>query len=141
MIVSTKGRYAMRVMIDLAEHSGDGFVPLQEITDRLCISREYLSSILKVLVQHGQLESLRGKGGGYRLAFPPEKCRIGTILRVVEGDLAPVSCVQGECRCPDADQCRAHSMWAQLDHVISEYLDGIFLADFLNGGRFYGGCC
>ena len=137
MIVSTKGRYALRVMIDLAEHPTEGFVPLQEIADRVQISREYLSSILKILVQEGQLTSLRGKGGGYRLALAPEEIRIGAILRMVEGNLAPVSCIQGASQCPDASKCRTHAMWAELDSVISDYLDSVRLTDFLKGGRFY----
>ena len=137
MIVSTKGRYALRVMIDLAEHPTDGFVPLQEIVDRVQISREYLSNILKVLVQNRQLDSLRGKGGGYRLACPPEEIRIGPILRMVEGDLAPVSCIQGVGQCPDASKCRSHVMWSELDGIINDYLDHVRLTDFMEGGRFF----
>ena len=136
MIVSTKGRYALRVMIDLAEHPTDGYVPLQEIADRVQISREYLSAILKILVQNRQLDSLRGKGGGYRLAAPPKEIRIGPILRMVEGDLAPVSCIQGAGRCPDAANCRSHVMWAELDGIINDYLDHVYLTDFMKGGRF-----
>ena len=103
MIISTKGRYALRVMIDLAEHPTDGYVPLQEIADRQGISKEYLNSILKILVKNKQLDSLRGKGGGYRLANPPETYKVGTILNLAEGDLAPVSCISQPNSCPNKE--------------------------------------
>ena len=138
MIISTKGRYALSVMIDLAEHPAEGFTPLTEIAQRLNISKEYLSSILKLLVEDGQLLSLRGKGGGYRLTRPPETYPVGEILRLVEGDLAPVACVQEEHCCPNAPQCQSHGMWQTLYGMINDYLDGIFLTDFLQGGKFYG---
>ena len=136
MIISTKGRYALSVMIDLAEHPTDGFTPLPEIADRLCMSKEYLNSILKVLVEHGQLTSLRGKGGGYRLSAPAESYRVGTILRIVEGDLAPVACVQEDHSCPKAVQCRSYVMWERLNSLINNYFDNIRLTDFLEHGRF-----
>ena len=138
MIVSTKGRYALRVMIDLAEHPTEGYVPLQEISLRQNISKEYLSSILKILVEQGQLDSLRGKGGGYRLKYPADRYRIGDILRLAEGDLAPVSCVQPDHSCPNSVRCRTHAMWRDLDSIISDFLDRVTLADFLEGGRYYG---
>ena len=136
VIVSTKGRYALRVMLDLAEHPTDSYIPLQEIADRQNISKEYLNSILKVLVAHQQLQSLRGKGGGYRLCMPPEEYRVGTILKIVEGDLSPVSCSQQAC--PNIASCRSFGMWQELDQVISDYLNGVHLSDFLEGGKFYG---
>lgn len=135
MIVSTKGRYALRVLLDLAEHPADGYVPLQEISERQGISREYLNSILKLLVTHGQLLSLRGKGGGYQLSMPPEEYRVGTILKIVEGDLSPVSCSPENC--PNTRACRSYSMWQELDQVITDYLDGVRLSDFMENGRFY----
>ena len=137
MIVSTKGRYALRVMLDLCEHPKEGFTPLQEISDRQGISKEYLNSILKILVEHGLLESLRGKGGGYKLARKPEEYPIGTILRIVEGDLSPVSCVQKGQSCPNSPNCRSRALWQELDKVISYYLDSVFLTDFMENGRFY----
>ena len=137
MIVSTKGRYALRVMLDLCEHPSEGFTPLQEIADRQGISKEYLNSILKILVEHGLLDSLRGKGGGYKLARKPEEYPVGTILRTVEGDLSPVSCVQNGQACPNSTQCRSHALWQELDKVISDYLDSIYLTDFMENGRFY----
>ena len=137
MIISTKGRYALRVMLDLCEHPREGFTPLQEISDRQGISKEYLNSILKILVEQGLLDSLRGKGGGYKLADKPENYKIGTILRTVEGDLSPVACVQNDHCCPNSAQCRSHAMWQELDKVISDYLDSIRLTDFMENGRFY----
>ena len=136
MIISTKGRYALSVMIDLAEHPTEGFIPLQEIADRLCMSKDYLNSILKVLVEHGQLDSLRGKGGGYRLSAPADSYRVGTILRIVEGDLAPVACVQEDHSCPNAVQCRSYVMWEKLNTLINDYFDNIRLTDFLEHGKF-----
>ena len=92
MIVSTKGRYALRVMIDLSEHQSEKYVPLKEIAARQEISEKYLENILKVLVQNGFLEGLRGKGGGYRLTRSPDQYTVGEILMLTEGSLAPVSC-------------------------------------------------
>ena len=91
MMISTKGRYALRVMIDLAEHQADGYIPLKVIAERQDISEKYLESILKALVREKILTGLRGKGGGYRLAKPPERCTVGSILRLTEGSLAPVA--------------------------------------------------
>ena len=139
MIVSTKGRYALRVMIDLAEHPNDGFVPLAEISERQQISKEYLSNILKLLVQADFLLSLRGKGGGYKLAKPANTYKVGSILRLVEGDLAPVSCIQSLGSCPNSEECRPYMMWHDLDIVINDFLDSIYLTDFLAGGKFYRG--
>ena len=136
MIVSTKGRYALRVMLDLAEHPTDGYIPLQEIADRQNISKEYLNSILKVLVANSLLLSLRGKGGGYKLCMAPQEYKVGTILKTVEGDLSPVSCSQQAC--PNMLSCRSFGMWQELDQVISDYLNSVTLSDFLEGGRFYG---
>ena len=140
MIVSTKGRYALAVMIELAEHPREGFVPLSEISDRLHISKEYLNSSLKLLVQGNQLLSLRGKGGGYRLADAPDRVCVGTILRLVEGDLAPVSCVQENHKCPNCSGCRSYGMWEELDELINGYLDRVYLSDFLENGKFYKSC-
>lgn len=137
MIVSTKGRYALRVMLDLCEHPRVGYTPLQEISDRQGISKEYLNSILKILVEKDLLLSLRGKGGGYMLKFEPEDYKVGTILRTVEGDLSPVSCVQDSHQCPNSQQCRSHALWQELDKVITDYLDSVKLTDFMEGGRFY----
>ena len=98
MMISTKGRYALRVMIDLAEHQTEGYIPLKEIAQRQEISEKYLESILKILVQKKFLTGLRGKGGGYRLTRDPEMYTVGSILRLTEGTLAPVACLENDAR-------------------------------------------
>ena len=129
MIVSTKGRYALRVMIDLAEHS-EKYVPLKEVAARQEISEKYLENILKVLVQNGFLEGLRGKGGGYRLTREPDQYTVGEILTLTEGSLAPVSCLaQGAASCPRMSSCRTYDMWKGLDDLIEDYFGKITLAD------------
>ncbi len=130
MIVSTKGRYALRVMIDLAEHPGEGYIPLREIAQRQDISEKYLESILKLLVKEKLLTGLRGKGGGYRLSRPAEAYTVGEILRCTEGTLAPVSCLAGEeMVCPRRRECRTLPLWLDLERVVADYLDGVTVAD------------
>ena len=132
MIVSTKGRYALRVMIDLAEHRSEKYVPLKEVAARQEISEKYLENILKVLVQNGFLEGLRGKGGGYRLTMPPSEYTIGRILRLTETSLEPVGCIEsGSTSCPKASECRTIGMWMKLGELVNDYLDSITLADLL----------
>ena len=132
MTISTKGRYALRVMADLAEHPTEGYIPLQEIAERQEISKEYLGSILKVLVENGLLMSLRGKGGGYRLTRTPQEYTVGEILRLVEGSLSPVPCVEeGSRPCPRADRCSSLAMWQKLDRLISDFFESVTLADLL----------
>ena len=132
MLVSTKGRYALRVMIDLAEHVGEGYLPLRDIARRQDISEKDLESILKVLVRSRLIEGLRGKGGGYRLTRDPDKYTAGEILRLTEGSLAPVSCLEGGNNgCERAGECRTIGMWRELDEMISNYLDGITVADLV----------
>ena len=132
MIVSTKGRYALRVMIDLAEHQSDKYVPLKEVAARQEISEKYLENILKVLVQNGFLEGLRGKGGGYRLTMSPSEYTIGRILRLTETSLEPVGCIEsGSTSCPKASECRTIGMWMKLGEIVNDYLDSITLADLL----------
>lgn len=130
MLISTRGRYALRVMIDLAEHRGDGFIPLKVISQRQGISEKYLESIIKLLVRARFLSGLRGKGGGYKLTRPPEKYTVGAILRLTEESLAPVSClVPGADPCPRAADCRTLPLWQGLDKVIGDYLDSLTLSD------------
>ena len=130
MIVSTKGRYALRVMIDLAEHQADKYVPLKEVAARQEISEKYLENILKVLVQNGFLEGLRGKGGGYRLTRSPEQYTVEEILNLTEGNLATVSCLApGAAPCHRMSECRTYNMWKGLDDLISNYFHNITLAD------------
>ena len=130
MIVSTKGRYALRVMIDLAEHQSEKYVPLKEVAARQEISEKYLENILKVLVQNGFLEGLRGKGGGYRLTRSPDQYTVGEILMLTEGSLAPVSCLTpGAASSSRMASCRTYEMWKGLNDLISNYFGNITLAD------------
>lgn len=130
MIVSTKGRYALRVMIDLAEQDFGGYTPLKAIAVRQDISEKYLESILKTLVRNGFLEGLRGKGGGYRLTRAPEQYTVGSILRLTEDSLAPVACLSGTMpACKRVAECRTLPMWRDLNSLINNYFDGITLAD------------
>lgn len=133
MLISTKGRYALRVMVDLAEHSADGFIHLKVIAERQDISEKYLESIIKQLVKAKLLTGVRGKGGGYRLTKAPEQYTVGDILRMTEDSLAPVSCLEpGAAACPRAAECRTLSLWKGLDKVINDYLDKYTLADLMH---------
>lgn len=132
MLISTKGRYALRVLIDMAEQDGDRFIPLKEVAARQEVSEKYLESVLKILVRDGVLTGLRGKGGGYRLAVPVEECTVGRILRLTEESLAPVACLEeGQPACSRAAECRTLGLWQGLDKVIGEYLDSVTLADLI----------
>ena len=132
MIISTKGRYALRVMIDLAEHQADGYIPLKEIAARQEISEKYLETILKALVRERFLIGLRGKGGGYRLSRLPEQYTVGSIIRLTEGELAPVSCLESRAApCPRASRCRTLPMWKEFDKVINNFFDSYTIADLM----------
>ena len=132
MLISTKGRYALRVMIDLAEHQTEEFISLKGIAQRQEISEKYLESIIRTLVKAKILESLRGKGGGYKLKKAPEQYTVGSILRLTEESLAPVSCLEpGAAACPRMAVCRTLPMWQGLEKVINDYLDNITLADLM----------
>lgn len=130
MMISTKGRYALRVMIDLAEHSGAGYVPLKEIAARQNISEKYLESIVALLVRAGCVQGLRGKGGGYRLAGRPEQVTVRSLLEYTEGPLVPVACLEQEPnQCARAAGCKTLPMWKTLGDLITGYLDSVTLAD------------
>ena len=132
MLVSTRGRYALRVLIDMAEHQSEDYVPLKEIAQRQEISEKYLESIVKTLVKGGVLTGLRGKGGGYRLGKPPDQLTVGAILRITEGSLAPVACLEdGAVSCTRVEVCRTLPIWQGLDKVIQAYLDGFTIADLM----------
>ena len=135
MLISTKGRYALRVMIDLAEHQADGVVPLKVIAERQEISEKYLESIIKLLVKARLLNGLRGKGGGYKLTKAPEDYTVGSILQLTEDSLAPVSCLEkGADACPRVAECRTLSLWKGLDKVINDYLGNVTIADLMRSG-------
>lgn len=132
MMISTKGRYALRIMIDLAEHQSEGYIPLKETAARQEISEKYLESILKALVKNKFLQGLRGKGGGYRLTKAPEEYTVGSILRLTEISLAPVSCLEsGGSTCPKMATCPTLPMWQGLDKLINDYLDSVTLAELV----------
>lgn len=131
MMVSTKGRYALRVMIDLAEHN-DGYTAMKCVAERQNISLKYIERILPTLVRAEMIEGIQGKGGGYRLTKDPKAYRVGDILRLTEGDLAPVACLEyGSEPCKRAPECRTLPMWNKLSTIINEYLDSITLADLM----------
>ena len=133
-MISTRGRYALRIMIDLAEHQGeDGYLPLKEIAERQEISEKYLESIVKSLVQAKILKGSRGKGGGYRLMKTPEECTLGSILRLTEGDLTPVSCLEeGVVNCEKAAECPTLPTWMKLNTLIQQFLESVSLADLMD---------
>lgn len=134
MLVSTRGRYAIRVMIDLAEHMNGKYIPMKEIADRQDVSLKYMTKIMQALTKSGILDGQHGKGGGYKLNRDPEEYRVGDILRLTEGTLAPVACIdETDCKCDRSFECRTRPMWNELDKLISEYLDGITIADLMEG--------
>lgn len=132
MMISSRGRYALRVMIDLAEHSDGSYIPMKEVAQRQDISLKYLEKILPLLVADKLVEGLHGKGGGYRLTRQPTEYRVSEVLRLTEGDLAPVSCL--ECNagsCERSSECRTLPMWTELNRRILEYLDSVSIADLM----------
>ena len=135
MLISTKGRYALRVMVDLAEHREEGYIPLKAVAQRQDISEKYLEAIIKLLVRAGLLSGLRGKGGGYKLTKDPAQYTVGDILRLTEASLAPVTCLgPGAAPCAKAAECRTRSLWQGLDKVIRDYLDSVTVADLMASG-------
>jgi len=132
MKVSTKGRYALRLMLELAQHDKDEFVSLKEIAERQEISVKYLEQIITVLCRIGFLKSLRGSQGGYKLAKSPEEYTVGDILRITEGNLAPVACLEDEINgCLRYNKCKTIDFWQGLYNVVNDYVDSVTLADLL----------
>ena len=132
MLISSKGRYALRVMLELAEHSREEFIPLKEITERQNISKKYLESIMVMLSKAGFVEAMHGKGGGYKLSKEPKEYKIGDILRLTEGTLAPVMCLEENApRCERANQCKTLPMWKEFHHMVNHYFDNITLLDLM----------
>ena len=133
MKISTKGRYALRMLLDLAEHQQDGFVSLKDIANRQDISKKYLEQIVAMLNRPDVLRTNRGYQGGYRLAKPANEYTVGDILRITEGGLEPVSCMENSTvQCDRADTCATLPIWQGLNRVINEYLDSITLQDILD---------
>ena len=132
MIVSTKGRYALRVMVCFARRGGGEYIPLKEIAEAEGISQKYLESIMSVLSKAGFVDAVHGKGGGYRLNRKPEEYTIGSILKLTEGSLNVASCTtQGAAACSRSECCQALPMWEKLDKMIDDFFEGITLEDLL----------
>ena len=133
MKISTKGRYVLRMLIELAAHHEDGYVSLKEISERQGISKKYLEQIVPMLNKAGILRTNRGNRGGYQLAKPPAECTVGDVLRATEGSLAPVSCLEYEVNdCPRAEFCTTLFVWEGLEKAVSRYLDSISIQDILD---------
>ncbi|MBR5976980.1 MAG: Rrf2 family transcriptional regulator [Clostridia bacterium] len=131
-MISTKGRYAIRVMIDLAEHQGDSFIPLKDIAERQEISKKYLEIIVKDMVAGGLVKGASGKGGGYKLVRDPKDYTVGEILELMEGPLASVACLIGDKNlCPRQKQCQTLPMWEEFDEMVHNFFYGKTLADLL----------
>lgn len=132
MLISTRGRYALRVMIDLAEHRDGGYIPMKDVAERQRISLKYLERILPALTKNRLVEGVHGKGGGYKLTKEPDEYLVGDILRLTEGDLAPVSCLGCDAQpCELNSQCRTRPMWVELNKLINNYFDKITIADLM----------
>jgi len=124
-MISTKGRYALQVMLDLAEHGEEGYIPLKDVAARQGISKKYLEILVKELVNGGLIAGVSGKGGGYRLCRRPEDYSIGEVLELMEGSLAAVACLAGDAApCPKAAECRTLPLWAEYDRLTHEYFYG-----------------
>jgi len=134
--ITSKGRYALRVMLDLASHTDEGYISLKTIADRQGISMKYLEAIVGSLKRAELLDSTRGKEGGYKLCRDPKDYTAGEILRCMEGNLAPVSCVKdGHVDCANAACCLTAPMWVELDELTNHYLDSVYLSDLLSGEK------
>ena len=131
-MISTKGRYAIRVMIDLAENGGGGCVPLKDVASRQQLSKKYLEIIVKDLVSGGLLSAVSGKGGGYRLVRPAEDYTVGEIIELMEGTLSSVACLAGgSVNCPRAEVCETLPMWEEYDKLTHDFFYGKRLSDLL----------
>lgn len=131
-MISTRGRYALRVLIDIAENSNGGYIPLNDIAGRQGISEKYLESILVLLTRGGLLDGLRGKGGGYKLTRQPNEYTVKSILTLTEGTLAPVACLkEGSEPCLKSPVCKTLPVWQGLNKAVSDYLESVTLADII----------
>lgn len=130
MLVSTRGRYALRVMIDLAQGYGDGYIPMKDVAARQELPLKYIERIMPLLNKGGLVQGVHGKGGGYRLARNPKDISAGEILQLTEGNLAPVSCLEcGAPNCPRASSCKTLPMWNEFHSMANDYFNSISLAD------------
>ena len=132
MLISTRGRYALRVLLDLAEHKGDGYIPMKAVAERQGLSLKYIQAIMPVLSKNGLIEGVHGKGGGYRLSKPLSEYKVGDILRLTEGNLAPVTCLECDAKpCVRADTCPTLPMWTKFHKMVNDYFDGITLENLI----------
>ena len=131
-MISTRGRYALRVMLDLAEHKDEGFIPMKDVVARQEISKKYMEQIMPSLVKSGFVEGVHGKGGGYKLTREPSEYTAGEILRAAEGDLAPVVCLSCDAQeCPRKSQCKTLPMWEKYNDLINGFFDSYTLESLL----------
>ena len=141
-MISTRGRYALRVLIDLAENQDKGNIPMKDVAKRQDISLKYLEKILPVLTKNKYIEGIQGKGGGYKMIGEPKDYRVGDILRLTEGNLAPVACLEdGAKPCERVRDCRTISMWNKFENIINDYFDGITIADLMENNNLKDTCC
>ena len=132
MLVSTRGRYALRVLLDLAEHYSGNYIPMKDVANRQELSLKYIEKIMPLLTKDALVEGVHGKGGGYRLTKPPGDYRVGDILRLTDGDLAPVACLGCDAKpCERAAECRTLPMWSNFYKMVNDYFDGITLSDLM----------
>lgn len=141
MKISTKGRYALRLMLDLAQHTDEGCVSIKSIATRQSISEKYLEQIIKLLAAEGLVKSTRGKQGGYQLTKTPAEYTVGEILRVTEGSLAPVSCLEEDNRCANCDDCVTIEIWQDVLDAINEVVDSITLSYLVEKQKTKKICC
>lgn len=134
MLISTKGRYALRVMVEMARRKDEGYISLKSVAQRQGISEKYMEAIMKNLVSAGLTVGLRGKGGGYKLAVPPQACTAAAILRAAEGSLAPVACLEeGAELCERRDSCSTLPLWKELEDVVEKFLESYTLEQLAQG--------
>lgn len=136
-MISTRGRYALRVLLDLAQNDAGGYIPMKAVAERQGLSLKYIERIMPVLSKNQYVEGVHGKGGGYRLVREPKAYKVGDILRLAEGDLAPVACLECDAKpCERAGDCLTLPMWTEFHRMVNEYFDGITLADLMKQGQF-----
>ncbi len=134
MLISSKGRYALRIMLELAEHYGEAFIPMKDMAQRQGISKGYIAQIMPILSKNGLVDSIHGKGGGYRLTRPPQECTVGEILHLTEESLAPVACLQCDAApCERAAHCKTLPVWRKMEAITNAYIDSLTLQDILDG--------
>lgn len=132
MMISTRGRYALRVLLDLAEHQADGYIPMKVVAERQELSLKYIERIMPVLSKNALVEGVHGKGGGYRLTREPKDYKVGDILRLAEGDLAPVACLGCDAKpCNRVGECKTLPMWKEFYDMVNNYFDSVTLLDLM----------